>query len=223
MAGFSTGRRLIWIPVAIALGATTLTGCKKTIHAVKPLTNISQAPTASQTSAATTVASASASASATANTPSAVAILSATAVPAVPAATPAANGGKGCALISVDAVAKVLGVASISSVTEAATTLRAPIVAHQGCRYVAGAAGAGWDLNTFSAPPPQALIAAEVAKVPGAQQTTIDGLPAFTAPIPGATAEEEASVYKGDESLVILSHGKPGAAVALAKLILAAL
>jgi hypothetical protein len=212
MAGFPTGRRLVWIPVVIALGATTLTGCKKTIHAVKPLTNISQAPTASAPSSAT--------ASATANTPSAVAILSAT---AVPVATPAAAGGKGCALIPVAAVAQVLGVASIGTVTEAVTTLHAPIIAHQGCRYVAGAAGAGWDLNTFTTPPPQALIAAEIAKVPGAKQTTIDGLPAFTAPIPGATPEEEVSVYKGAQALVVLSHGKTGSSVALAQLILAAI
>ena len=212
MAGFR-GRQLVWIPVVVALGATTLTGCKKTNHAVKPLTNISQAPTASAPSSAT-------AASATANTPSAVAILSAT---AVPVATPPAKAGAGCALIPVDAVAKVLGVASISSVTEAVTTLHAPIIAHQGCRYVAGSAGAGWDINTFTTPPPQALIAAEAAKVPGAQQTTIDGLPAFTAPIPGATAEEEVSVYKGAQALVVLSHGKTGASVALAQLILAAL
>jgi hypothetical protein len=212
MAGFPTGRRLVWIPVVVALGATTLTGCKKTIHAVKPLSNISQAPTASAPSSAT--------ASATANTPSAVAILSAT---AVPVATPSAKAGAGCALIPVDAVAKVLGVASISSVTEAVTTLHAPIIAHQGCRYVAGGAGAGWDINTFTTPPPQALIAAEAAKVPGAKQTTIDGLPAFTAPIPGATAEEEVSVYKGAQALVVLSHGKTGASVALAQLILAAI
>ncbi|HEY0869309.1 MAG TPA: hypothetical protein VGD55_02830, partial [Acidothermaceae bacterium] len=218
MAGFRTGRRLVWIPLVIAPGATTLTGCKKTIHAVKPLTNISQAPTASS-SAAATPASVS-PASATANTPSAVASLSAT---AVPVATPSAKAGAGCNLVPLAAVASALGVASITSSTEAVTTLRAPIIAHQGCRYVAGAAGAGWDLNTFSAPPPPALIAAEAAKIPGAKATTIDGLPAFTAPIPGVTPEEEVSVYKGSQSLVIISHGKTGASVAIAQLILAAI
>jgi hypothetical protein len=222
VAGFRAGWRLVWIPVVIALGATTLTGCKKTNHAVKPLTNISQAPTASAPSspAASAPSSATAPASATANTPSAVAILSAT---AVPVATPSATAGAGCALISVDAVAKILGVASISSTTEAVTTLHAPIIAHQGCRYVAGAAGAGWDVNTFTVAPPQAFIAAQIAKVPGAKQTTIDGLPAYTAPIPGVTPEEEVSVYKGTQALVVISHGKTGASVALAQLILAAI
>lgn len=219
MAGFLTGQRLVWIPVVIALGATTLTGCKKTTHATKPLANISQAPTASSSATAATAASVS-PASATANTPSAVASLSATAVPVAP---PSAKAGAGCNLVPLAAVASALGVASITTTTEAATTLHAPIIAHQGCRYVAGTAGAGWDINTFSTPPPQAFIAAEIAKVPGAQQTTIDGLPAYTAPIPGPTPEEEVSVYKGAQALVVLSHGKTGASVAIAQLILAAI
>ena len=46
MAGSPGGRQLVWIPVVIALGAMTLTGCKKTTHATKPLANISQAATA---------------------------------------------------------------------------------------------------------------------------------------------------------------------------------
>jgi hypothetical protein len=224
MAGLR-GRQLVWVVVVLALGATTLTGCKKTNHAVKPLTNISQAApvSASSTATATTApasATTTAPASPTANTPSAVAILSAT---AVPVATPSAKAGAGCALIPLAAVASALGVASIATATEAVTTLHAPIIAHEGCRYVAGAAGAGWDLNTFSIAPPQAFIAAEIAKVPGAKQTTVDGLPAFTAPIPGATPEEEVSVYKGTQALVVIAHGKTGASVALAQLILAAI
>jgi len=225
MALFAGQHRLVWIFVAIALGATTLTGCKKTTHAAKPIPNISEAVTASASATPTAPATASSTATAaappasvTANTPTAVASLSAT---VAPVATPA--GGKGCALISLDAVAKALGVATIASTTEAVTTLHPPIIAHEGCRYVAGAAGAGWDINTFTTPPPQALIAAEALKVPGAQQTTIDGLPAFTAPIPGATPEEEVSVYKGTQALVVLSHGKTGASLALTQLILAAI
>ena len=217
MAGIPPGRRLVWIPVVLALGAMTLTGCKKTIHAVKPLTNVSEVPTAAAPSSPTTAA---ASASATANTPSAIAVLSATAVPIAP---PSAKAGAGCALIPLAEVASALGVASITSSTEAVTALHAPIIAHQGCRYVAGAAGAGWDVNTYTVAPPQALIAAEVAKVPGAKATTIDGLPAYTAPIPGVTPEEEVSVYKGTQALVVLSHGKTGASVAIAQLILAAI
>jgi hypothetical protein len=228
MAELAGRHRLVWIFVVIALGATTLTGCKKTNHAIKTtVPNVSQVATAtapasasnSPTAAAPT--SAPASASATANTPTAVAVLSAT---AVPVATPAANGAKGCALIPVASVAQVLGVGSIASTTEAVTTLHAPIIAHQGCRYVAGAAGAGWDINTFTAPPPQALIAAEVAQIPGAKQTTIDGLPAYTATIlPGGSAEEEVSVYKGAQAVVVVSHGKTGASLALAQLLLAAI
>jgi hypothetical protein len=225
MAGFRGRRELVLIPVVIALGVTTLTGCKKTIHATKPLANISQAPSVSASASASASAPATAPASvspasATANTPSAVAILSATAVPVT---TPSAKAGAGCALIPLSAVASALGVASIASTTEAVTTLHAPIIAHQGCRYVAGAAGAGWDINTFSIAPPQAFIAAEIAKVPGAKETTIDGLTAFTAPIPGATPEEEVSVYKGTQALVVIAHGKTGASVALAQLILAAI
>jgi hypothetical protein len=219
MARFPAGRQLVWIPVVIALGATTLTGCKKTNHAVKPLPNISQAPTASASASAPS--NATAPASATANTPSAVAILSAT---AVPVATPQAKAGTGCALIPLTAVANVLGVASIGSATEAATTLHAPITAHQGCRYVAGAAGAGWDINTFSTgATPQAYVAAEMAKVPGAKQTTIDGLPAYTITLPVGVASEEVAIYKGQEDIVILTHGKTGASVALAQLIAAAI
>jgi hypothetical protein len=240
MSGSPGVRQLVWMSVVLALGATTLTSCKKTNHAVKPLANISQAATAtatapasaSSTPTATAPASASVSpasapasasvspASAAANTPSAVAILSAT---AVPVATPQAKGGTGCTLIPQAAVASVLGVASIASATEAVTTLHPPIVAHQGCRYVAGAAGAGWDINTFSTPPPQALIAAEIAKIPGAKQTTIDGLPAYTAPLPVGVAAEEASVYKGAQAVVVTTHGKAGAAVALAQLLVAAI
>jgi hypothetical protein len=240
MSGSRGVRQLVWMSVVLALGATTLTSCKKTNHAVKPLANISKAaiatapasstptatapasaPASAPVSPASAPASASASpASAAANTPSAVAILSAT---AVPVATPQAKGGKGCSLIPQAAVASVLGVASITSATEAATTVIPPIVAHQGCRYVAGAAGAGWDINTFSIAPPQALIAAEIAKIPGAKQTTIDGLPGYTVTLPIGVAAEEASVYKGTQAVVVSTHGKAGAAVALAQLLVAAI
>jgi hypothetical protein len=236
MAGSPGVRKLVWMSVVLSLGAMTLTSCKKTNHAVKPLANISQAATATATAPAsassspTTAAPASASApptsasapptSASVATPSAVAILSAT---AVPVATPQAKGGKGCTLIPQAAVASVLGVASIASATEAVTTLHPPIVAHQGCRYVAGAAGAGWDINTFSTPPPQALIAAEIAKIPGAKQTTIDGLPGYTVTLPVGVAAEEVSVYKGTQAVVVTTHGKTGASVALAQLLVAAI
>jgi hypothetical protein len=225
MAGSPGGRQLVWIPVVIALGAMTLTGCKKTTHATKPLANISQAATAtapasassSPTAAAPTSASASASASVT--TPSAVASLSATVVPVAP---PAVKTGTGCTLIPLTAVASALGVASVTTRTYP-TTLHPPIVAHQGCQYLAGAAGAGWDINTFTGAPPQGLLAAQMAKVPGAKQTTIDGLSGYAIVLPGGTGEEEVALYKGQEDIVILTHGKTGASVALAQLIAAAI
>jgi hypothetical protein len=228
MAGSPGGRQLVWIPVVIALGAMTLTGCKKTSHAVKPLTNISQAATAtaptsassSPTAAAPASASVTTPASASVTAPSAVASLSATIVPVAP---PAAKTGTGCTLIPLTAVASALGVASVTTKTYV-TTLHPPIVAHQGCQYLAGASGAGWDINTFSTgAPPQALLAIEMAKVPGAKQTTIDGLPGYAIVLPGGTGEEEVALYKGQEDIVILTHGKTGASVALAQLIAAAI
>jgi hypothetical protein len=226
MPGSSGGRQLVWIPVVIALGAMTLAGCKKTSHAIKPITNISQAATATAPASASsspTVApptSASASASASVAAPSAVASLSATIVPVAP---PAAKTGTGCTLIPLTAVASALGVASVTTKTYV-TTLHPPIVAHQGCQYLAGASGAGWDINTFSTgAPPQALLAIEMAKVPGAKQTTIDGLPGYAIVLPGGTGEEEVALYKGQQDIVILTHGKTGASVALAQLIAAAI
>jgi hypothetical protein len=205
----------------IALGAMTLTGCKKTTHATKPLANISQAApaTAPASASSSPTAAAPTSASATANTPTALASLSATVVPVAP---PAAKTGTGCTLIPLTAVASALGVASVTTKTYV-TTLHPPIVAHQGCQYLAGAAGAGFDINTFTGAPPQGLLAAQMAKVAGAKQTTIDGLSGYAIVLPGGTGEEEVALYKGQEDIVILTHGKTGASVALAQLIAAAI
>jgi hypothetical protein len=137
-----------------------------------------------------------------------------------------AKAGSGCALIPVGSVAKALGVASIPATTEAATTLRAPIIAHQGCRYVAGAVGAGWDVNTYSpgTAPTAALVAVEVSKIPGAKQTTISGLLAYVVEEQLPTGiQEQVGMYKGDQVVGIISHGKTGASVAIAQLIAAAI
>jgi hypothetical protein len=224
MSEFSGVRRLVWVPVLVGLAATTLTGCKKTTHAAKPLANISQAVVASATSSTAAVATPATAPAATSSasvsaSPSAVASLSATVVPVAP---PPVKTGAGCSLIPLSAVASALGVASVTTKTYV-TTLHPPIIAHQGCQYLAGAAGAGWDINTFSTgAPPQALLAAEMAKVPGARQTTIDGLPGYAIVLPGGTGEEVA-LYKGSQDIVILTHGKTGASIALAQLIAAAI
>ena len=223
MSGSPGGRHLVWIPVVIALGALTLTGCKKTSHATKPLANISQAATASAPASASsspTVASPT-SAAASVAAPPVAASLSAT---SIPVATPTAKAGTGCSLIPLTAVANALGVASVTTQVHP-TTLHPPVVAHQGCQYLAGAAGAGWDVNTFSTTgaPPQALLAAQMAKVPGAKATTIDGLSGYAIVLPGGTGEEEVALYKGQQDIVILTHGKTGASVALAQLIAAAI
>lgn len=225
MSGSPGGRHLVWIPVVIALGALTLTGCKKTSHATKPIANISQAATATAPASASsspTVASPT-SASASVTAPPVAASLSATSVP-VPTPTPTAKTGTGCSLIPLTAVASALGVASVTTQVHP-TTLHPPIVAHQGCQYLAGAAGAGWDVNTFdtTAAPPQAFLAAQMAKVPGAKPTTIDGVSGYAIVLPGGTGEEEVALYKGHQDIVILTHGKTGASVALAQLIAAAI
>lgn len=223
MSGSPGGRQLVWIPVVIALCALTLTGCKKTSHATKPIANISQAATATAPASASsspTVASPT-SASASITAPPVAATLSAT---SVPVATPTAKAGQGCSLIPLTAVATALGVASVTTQVHP-TTLHPPIVAHQGCQYLAGADGAGWDVNTFdtTAAPPQAFLAAQMAKVPGAKPTTIDGLAGYAIVLPGGTGEEEVALYKGHQDIVILTHGKTGASVALAQLIAAAI
>jgi hypothetical protein len=49
--------------------------------------------------------------------------------------------------------------------------------------------------------------------------TTVDGLLAYAIPLPTGPTAEEVAFYKGQEAIIVTTHGKAGASVALAQLI----
>jgi hypothetical protein len=101
--------------------------------------------------------------------------------------------------------------------------LDSKIVAHTGCGYTGSGVTLAFDANTLAASIPvqsyaSAGFAQLKAKIPSAKQISVNGDPGFSAEVPGLGLQD-VSFYDGQIAVIISAKGKPGAALAAAKII----
>jgi hypothetical protein len=129
---------------------------------------------------------------------------------------------KGCDLITRSEAEKVVGAPLGAGHTDPAH-LDSKIVAHTGCGYRGSGVVLAFDANTLAASIPVQSYAATgfaqlKARVPSAKQISVNGDPGFSASVPGVNLQD-VSFYHGQIAVIISVEGKPGAALAAAKII----
>jgi hypothetical protein len=129
---------------------------------------------------------------------------------------------KGCDLITRSEAEAVVGGPLSAGHTDPAH-LDSKIVAHTGCGYTGSGVVLAFDANTLAASIPvqtyaSAGFAQLKAKVPSAKQISVNGDPGFSADVPGLGLQD-VSFYHGQIAVIISAKGKPGAALAAAKII----
>jgi hypothetical protein len=134
----------------------------------------------------------------------------------------AASHSKGCDLITRSEAEAAVG-ATLSAGHTYPAHLGTNIVAHTGCAYTGSSVTLAFDANTFAAAVPMktyeaAGIAQLKAKFPAAKQISVNGDPGISADVPGFGLQD-VSFYHGQIAVTISAKGKPGAALAAAKII----